>query len=188
MNMRKDLTTKDWPMPRQPLPGGGWGAVANYAISTPHGLVWNGSDAARSRRVVWGEGVPTLWCTFQNGPYKPLDTTGSPIHVEPVPGPGLEPQTQVGVVAALTNAYGLDTAAIKLVTRTHPGGVRSVRLTLPGAEWVMSGGEGPERIYHRGAQEVARSEDYHLDIDPSADPMDSVAVVWLHAVRESGGW
>lgn len=128
------------------------------------------------------------WCTFQNGPYKPLDTTGSPIHVEPVPGPGLEPQTQVGVVAALTNAYGLATAAIKLVTRTHPGGVRSVRLTLPGAEWVMSGGEGPERIYHRGAQEVARSEDYHLDIDPSADPMDSVAVVWLHAVRESGGW
>ena len=108
--------------------------------------------------------------------------------MEPVPGPGLEPQTQVGVVAALTNAYGLATAAIKLVTRTHPGGVRSVRLTLPGAEWVMSGGEGPERIYHRGAQEVARSEDYHLDIDPSADPMDSVAVVWLHAVRESGGW
>ena len=186
--MRNDLTTKDWPMPRQPLPGGGWGAVANYAISTPHGLVWHGTDTTRSRRVVWGEGLPTLWSTFENGPYRALDTTGSPIHLEPAPGSGLAHQTQDGVVAALTNAYGLATAALKIVTRTHPGGVRSVRLTLPSAEWVMSGGEGPERIYQRRAQEVARSEDYHLDVDPSADPLDSVAVVWLHSVRESGGW
>lgn len=173
-------------MPRQPLPGGGWGARAWYGLSTSHGMAWMGFRKDPHRLVVWGDELPTLWSSSPDGPYRRLDTTGRALTLERVDG-----VAENGLMAALINPVGLFGELVNLAARTQRPGLRPVRLTVPGASWVMSD-EGQERRSYRrsgpgnGEVEVAQSEDYHLDIDPAATPLDCVAVAWLHRHRGIG--